>query len=62
MDSEMTPQDVVAHIAGLRAVTKETGVLTTRAQFDFLKSLPDQTLLAAAPLLKELFDAEKVAK
>jgi hypothetical protein len=57
----MTVEEIVEHIAGLRRITRETGCMTRRTQSEFLASLPDSELLAAAPALKALFDAEKAA-
>jgi hypothetical protein len=58
----MTVQEVVNHIAALREITRVTGCITKRTQSEFLASLPNELLLAAAPALKKLFDAEKVGK
>lgn len=52
-------QHAVEQILGLRALTLETGTITTRTQGQILRALPDDVLLEVAPVLKHHFDLEK---
>jgi hypothetical protein len=57
----MTVDEVVARIRDLREITRKTGCITRRTQSEFLASLPDDLLLAAAPALSEFFTSEEAS-